>query len=390
MHWELLKFLGVFSKRGAQFRFVGIVAALTLAGLIQTFVPFIKQRPLDEYRKPADRPHVIQKLFHGDGRLAPDINAWFDDSMGFRAILTRLANQIDYSVFNYSKRVLVGNDGWLFDRDYFASAIAVSRGSGQPATEREKMVQVSEFLKRRNIQLIVISTPAKETVYREFLPSGVPKVPAVSEFQKFRDFLKAGDGHGWSYIDSQDIYTPLKSSNQLYFRTDLHATTYGSFVIAKELVNRIAEMGYAGWKWDPYLDVEPNTQPNGSNFRFMAVLSNFAEPVLELKPYARRTESNPSPEEKFEKPPSQPFETVFHNETNRPTLPRTVLFGSSFLDRFLLMGAYSNFKDVFRLRGGGGDIGAALRAIPPGTRYFVFQFWEPHFSHLRGAQIPSD
>jgi hypothetical protein len=91
-----------------------------------------------------------------------------------------------------------------------------------------------------------------------------------------------------------------------------------------------------------------------------------------------------------DKSPAQPFEAIFHNRTNHSALPSTVLFGSSFLDRYLLVGAYSYFKDIYRVRGTSNQIGQALRAIPPGTRYFVFEFYEPHLPALRQAQIPGD
>jgi hypothetical protein len=390
MSRQLLERVGVFSQRGARVRFVGILAVLMVLTLVQTFFPFIREPKLDEHRKLAEPPHIVEKLIHGNGRLAGDINAWFDDRAGFRSFLTRLSNQIDYSAFAYSKRVVVGKDGWLFDRNYFAAAIASTRSGEQFTIQREKMLALSEFMKRRNIRLIVISTPAKETLYREFLPSEVPQLPAVSEFQKFTDFLKAGDGNGWSYIDSQDIFRHLKWDAQLYFRTDLHATTYGSLVIAKELVRRIAGIEGAGWQWNPKLNLLPSLQPNGSDFRFIAAFSEFPDKVLELPVPDMLGQANPGLNEVFEKSPPQPFETIFHNEADRRTLPRTLLFGSSFLDRFLMIGAYSNFNDVYRVRGTSDEIGAALKAIPPGTRYFVYQFWEPHFSLLRAAEIPAD
>jgi hypothetical protein len=35
-------------------------------------------------------------------------------------------------------------------------------------------------------------------------------------------------------------------------------------------------------------------------------------------------------------------------------------------------------------------MGDTLNAIPEGTRYFIFQFWEPHYSAFAGAKIPVD
>ena len=367
------------------------MGALIAVTQIQTFFPFVAMRPLNEYRKPTPPPDIIRKIIHGDGRVATDVNTWFDDRMGFRAFLTRLVNQIDYSFFGYSKRVLIGKNGWLFDFDVFRAAINASRSSDGLATERNKMVSVAQFLKSKDIQLVIISTPAKETIYREFLPASAPQGPVTSEFEKFRAYLKAGDGREWIYIDSQDILMRAKSNEvDLYFRTDLHMTSFGNILIAKELVNRLAEAERLEWRWNPRLDLASYKQGNGSNLRFLSVFSDLTETILEPKPDVRYGPNNPPPGGSFEGSPARPFEMIFHNEAGHSTIPRAVLFGSSFVDRFAMLGAFSYFKDLYRVRGVGNEIGSALKAIPPGTRYFIFQFWEPHLSLLRHAQIPHE
>lgn len=384
-----LNVTGITTARGVQLRFIGIIAIAIGLTLIQSITPFIKIRSLDENRNLAALPDIVGKITHGNGRIAPDINAWFDDHIGFRSILTRLANQIDYSVFGFSKKVLIGKDGWYFDPEFFTAELNFSRTSDQLAVERQKMVALSEFLKRRNIRLVVIATPAKETVYREFLPVRTPLRPAISEFDKFRDYLKAGDGREWIYIDSQEIFTRAKSDGiDIYFRTDLHATTYGTSLVTKEMINRLAEAEHSDLRWNRHLDLASGNQLFGSNLRFLSIFSNYAEEILE--PRTRYDSSHPPPGEFFEKSPAKPFEVIFHNDADHVTLARTVLFGNSFMDRNLQLGAYSFFRDLYRVRGSSDAIGEALRAIPPGTRNFIFQFWEPHLILLRAAKIPPD
>ena len=93
--------------------------------------------------------------------------------------------------------------------------------------------------------------------------------------------------------------------------------------------------------------------------------------------------------EVFEKSPAKPYELIYHNETDRPRFPRIVLFGSSFLDLYFTVGFYPLFKDICRMRGTSDKIGEALAALPPGTRYFVYQFWDPHLVLLESAKIPA-
>jgi len=366
--------------------FVGTIATAIGGTLFQTFAPFIEISGLDEYREPAPPPDIIGKIAHGDGRIAHDVNAWFDDRMGFRSVLTRVANQIDYSIFSYSEKVLIGKDGWLFD----PSVLTTARDPSSAIDElSRKMAQLAEFLRRRNIRLVVITTPAKETFYPEYLPTRRPSSPAITTFEKFSVYLKSGEGKDWIYIDSRNIFTRAKSDGvDLYFHTDHHSTTYGSLLIAKTFVNRLAEAEGVDWRWDPpNLELFPQDMENGSNLRFLSLFSYNKETILEPRgDYAYP--DNPPPDGIFEKSPPQPFEVIFHNQSGHSTLPRTVLFGSSFLDRYLSVGAYSHFRDVYRVRGKSDEIGPALQAIPEGTRYFVYQVWETHLMTLRDAEIP--
>lgn len=246
---DRLKRLCLMTTRGEQLKFVAVMSVLVAAVTFQTFFPVIKIRPLPENRNPATFRSVIDKITHGNDRIAADINAWFDDRTGFRAVLTRLANQVDYSIFGYSKKVIIGQDGWLFDRNVFSAAIAYARKGNDLSTERDKMDAITAFLKSRTIRLIVISTPAKETMYSEYLPASVPKVPNDTAFQNFRRFLKAGDGRDWIYIDSQDIFTRHKGDQgYLYHHSDLHSTTYGSLLIAEDVVKRLAEAEKLDWR----------------------------------------------------------------------------------------------------------------------------------------------
>jgi hypothetical protein len=377
--------------RAVRLAFIGVIGFLVAVVLLQNLTPFVPVRALDEYRKPAPAPDIIGKIVKGDGRVAAAINAWFDDRLGFRPILTRIANQIDYSLFGYSKKVLIGRDGWLFDPVNLEASISQARNPDGLRIELARLGAAAAFLERRNIRLVIISTPAKETIYGEMLPSRVPHRPAKDGFQELRSILKARDGRDWLYIDSQDILTAAKNDGAaLYFRTDLHLTAFADLLIAKALVNRIAASQGIAWRWEPRIDMRPEKVEDGSNSRYLSVFSGTPELVEYPTPEARHSPDHPRTDEAFQTSPPEPFELVFHNQNPSPRLPAIVLFGSSFVDRYVTLGAYTNFKDVYRVRGTSDRLGEALRAIPPGTRYFVYQFWEPHLTTLQAAQIPQE
>lgn len=392
MHWKSVELCGLLLRRGAQIGFVVIVAALAIGTLIQSFRPLLLLRPLDEYRNPAPWPDVFMAWSHGDRGLAGQVNAWFDDRMGFRAPLTRLANQIDYSIFGYSKKVVLGKDGWLFNPVAFTVTIDRLRKNDGLKYERALFTGIAKYLERKNIRLVLISTPLKEVVHRDLLPSRAPHLPDETEFDRFRDFLKAGDNRDWIYIDSRDVLARSRTAGapDVYYRTDPHLTAFGNLMIAKEMVNRIAEAERVDWRWKPEFIPVPELVDYGIYRRYLSVFSDVSETNLFPLPRTRYDVKNPPPGEVFEKSPPNPFEVVVHNDTEHARLPRTMLFGNSFVDWYATLGAFSHFKDLYRMRGEPDRIGLALQSTPPGTRYLVLQFWEFQFPDMISAKVPSE
>jgi hypothetical protein len=375
--------------RAIKLAFVAALVGFVLLTVVQSLTPFLPIAPLNEYRRPAPAPDVVETLVHGDGRLASGINRWFDDQIGLRPFLTRLANQIGYSVFGYSRKVLIGPDGWLFERGTLDYLVAHERTAQDIELDRQKIDALAAFLHRQNIRLVVISTPAKETTLTRFLPADVPRLPPSRRFEKLREILKAGDGKGWLYIDSRDVLDAAHiGENDLYYHTDLHLTCEATEVIGRALVDRIAQSEGLAWRWQPRLEHVRERNDTGSSLRYLSVFSDVSEISSVPKHEMRYSPDRPLPGESFVSSPPEPFEFIFHNSSANARLPPTVVYGSSFLDLLLVFGAYSNFKDVYRVRHGTGKLEPTLRAIPPGTRYFVYQFWEIHGTVLRDATIP--
>jgi hypothetical protein len=369
--------------------FVVAIGGLVLLTIAQSLTSFPPVAPLKEYRRPAPAPDVVATWVRGDGRLATGINAWFDDRIGLRPLLTRFANEVAYSVFGYSRKVLIGKEGWLFERATSDALVSHERLVQGLELDRQKLDALAAYLNRRDIKLIVISTPAKEATVTGPLPVDAPRLPTERRFEKLRELLRTGDRRRWLYIDSQDVLEKAHvGAGEAYHRTDLHMTAEATELIARALLDRIAEAEGMTWRWEPGMAYIPDTFDTGSAQRYLSVFTDVSEHATAIKHEVRYSPDRPLPGEVVVNPPPEPFEFVLHNESANARLPPTVLYGSSFLDLFLVFGAYSNFKDVYRVRHGTGKLEPTLRAIPPGTRYFVYQFWELHSTVLRDATIP--
>ena len=108
-------------------------------------------------------------------------------------------------MFGYSRKVLIGKDGWLFERATSDALVSHERLVQGLELDRQKLDALAAYLHRRDIKLIVISTPAKEATVIGHQPVDAPRLPPNRRFEKLRELLKAGDGKRWLYIDSTGV-----------------------------------------------------------------------------------------------------------------------------------------------------------------------------------------
>src|SRR5580704_19261281 len=103
-------------ERNLSYAFLGFAALCLVVPLLQTLYPVFGTivAPLGERRAARPLP-PLQLLFGTNGDFAAALNKWFDDRTGFRDLFIRAKNQIDYTLFDTSKKAWIGSDGWLFD-----------------------------------------------------------------------------------------------------------------------------------------------------------------------------------------------------------------------------------------------------------------------------------
>src|SRR5579862_2924795 len=106
-------------ERRLSLTFLGLFVFSLAVPLVQTLYPVFGNSlvsPVEE-RRTANAFPSLQLLAGANGDFAVGLNKWFDDRVGFRDLLIRAKNQVDYSLFHVSKKVWLGFDGWLFIRN---------------------------------------------------------------------------------------------------------------------------------------------------------------------------------------------------------------------------------------------------------------------------------
>ena len=351
---------------------------------------FLCATPVDEHRAPAAFP-ALSLLRNGDGAFATQLNRWFDDRFGVRDLFIRTKNQIDYSLFHTSRRVYVGRNGWLFEHGTTDDRLYVERaGPGDLQKLEHAFTDLAQRLQQSGIHLIVVGYPDKSMLYSELLPPQAPYIRPGGNYDKLRAFLSAQPT--LTFIDAEEILDREKSktAEPLYFKTDIHVNQIGSIPVVRAIVQRIAALeGRPGIRWDEAFEIK-QTHWEGSEARFLALLrpvdENFHYTTLPYQPGRDEPDGHWNiPDRRalasVDYSEAQPFDFEFRSlpALCPERLPGLAVFGNSFSDAWWGLGLHRYFCFVRRARTPIERLPKFVATLPPGTKYFIFQYVAAYF-----------
>jgi hypothetical protein len=365
---------------------VSVFFAMLAFPLAQMIFPIVRISPVEENRLPAQLPDFAETVLRGDGRVATQLNRWFDDRVGFRPLFIRAHNQLDYSLLGHSDRVYIGRDETLFLRSYVETRVNYERG-GEAWQEavRLKFTALADYLDRNGIRLVIVSNPSKESVLAELLPADAPRLPSPTQFDRLRRFLS--DNPRWIHVDGQEVMGQC-GHYPIFYRTDIHLTMPAGYCLAKEIVARIAVAeGRPAEFWNPSFTYRPH-RFSGGLATFLALLRKPTE-MIDLPDVLHGTNDNVS-EGSFSADPNGFFEMIYRTDESRRAgkLPPMVLYGNSFAADYLRSGLFFQFAEVHSVKSNEIPIEAALLRLPASTRYLIVQFLEPYTADFLQYQIP--
>jgi SGNH hydrolase-like domain, acetyltransferase AlgX len=376
------------SERNIAFAFLGCLTLALVLPLLQTLHPIFGRivAPLEERRAPSPFPSPLL-LLGTTGEFATALNNWFDDRVGFRDLFIRTKNQIDYTFFRTSKKVHIGSNGWLFLRGE-GHAIARLHDDGLSALE-ESYVTLAERLREKGVRLIVVGYPSKLAIYPEMAPAELRAAAHNDNYDKFRRFL--ANRTDLQFIDAEPLLRQERkeTTEHLYYQTDMHVTPVADIPVVKKIVATIAQAeNRPEIRWDEKLTLQHGRWGNGADARFLAVLSSPREEIPDFVGAYRigATEADgnwflPDPDipQRADDGIGRPFDWEFRSlpELCAQRLPGMVLFGNSFSDMLWYVGLHRYFCFIRRARNPVSRLKLFYDTIPPGTKYFIFQYYEP-------------
>lgn len=350
-------------------------ALVIVAFFVVIFLPGVQMvtglgqiAPVAENRRLAEWP-----AFNAEKGVQAYIEAgqsWFDDHFGLRAFFIKLKTQIDYSLFDYSSRIHIGKDGWLFYRSVNdVEKPNIERMLSQ--TEDQVVagaVELNRILAQRGVTLVLMIAPLKGHFYSAYLPSSVQRLLEPSQFEKLYERLRHTDG--LLFVDIDKLLNETAKQRPVFHKTDFHWNDPAAFVVAKWVVDELSRRdGRQNGVWTHELKIAMR-ESSGGQATFMPLFSSpremalFVEPTWKVAPPTERTDI-------------APYVFVSRASQSPPDVlaPMAVL-GDSFFDGLLRSGITFEFEKVYRASWNQVRLPEFLAKLPPDCRYVIVEFIE--------------
>ena len=117
---------------------------------------------------------------------------YYDDQFGFRDLFIRWHHLIKLRLLGVSPspKVVLGKDGWLFDRDTVQYYGAVPLSAEALGKWREFLEERQRFVAAKGFPFLIVFAPLPSTIYPEYLPDQVRHEPRESRLDQLIAHLR--------------------------------------------------------------------------------------------------------------------------------------------------------------------------------------------------------
>ncbi len=355
--------------------------AMLWAPALEERFELIHYRGLNENRLRTPRPTDFDQLYADGAPFARRYEQYFNDTFGFRDLLVRIKNQVDYSLFRENDKIIVGRDGFLFYKSVVDQEEVYTETAPPEAFDRmlQRLERLRTSLSSRGITLVLVPCPMNDTIYREMLPRNATRRPNPTGFDRYRAYLRKHPE--FVTIDAEAMLRDLKKQFRVYHKTDFHWTDPAGARVGRVLVDELAERSGIGPLWSLPIETQIRRDSDGGESSAMGLLFPLEEDRLYLKAdHAAETESHVT---RWVAANEWTYESG--EGPNARLIPSTVMFGDSFADAFLRAGAIRYFRRFQKYSNY--DLGKKFWAIPEGTRFVIIEHIETVLFHLMNDDI---
>lgn len=196
--------------------------------------------PNTENRKLTEKPSF--QISNVIGTIK-DAHSFFNDNFGLRKTWMNMNNLVKIKVFKISllNEVVLGKDNWLFYKPSLDDTL------GKTAVNQNELIKIrsnlerqTEYFKDRGIYYLIVVCPNKESIYPEYLPDNIGII-GLARTTIDRLMGISGLGSSINILDLREPVLKAKKFGQLYYRTDTHWNSLGSFIGYSEIIKNISK-----------------------------------------------------------------------------------------------------------------------------------------------------
>ncbi|CAF1494332.1 unnamed protein product [Adineta ricciae] len=174
---------------------------------------------------------------------------FYNDHFGFRIRLVAMYAILNVKIFGISGvfHVIIGRNNWLFVTDYYPTDPRTLSGwQGFYPYSFDQLMIIQQNLEaenmwfiKRNITFLILPAPDKNSIYPEYLPWRFHTVVGPSRQAQIFEHIKLHSNI--SMIDVRQALITAKKAHKfdLYFRSDSHWNSIGSFFVYEEIMKRL-------------------------------------------------------------------------------------------------------------------------------------------------------
>ena len=223
---------------------LSIVLTALVLPMLQNSLHIFRIRPLEGDFVMEDKP-AYSKTGWYDGEFQARYNNWLEQNIGFRDLLVRINNQIDFSLFKkpHAEGVEVGRNKILYEYDYIRAYMG-DDFIGEPTLDRKmrRLKYMQEYLlKNKNIRLILVLEPSKARYEPEYLPGKYDT--SARQISNYELIVQKAGEYNITFLDLNQYFLKMKDSSRylLYPQYGVHWSEYGMSLAVDTLIGFIED-----------------------------------------------------------------------------------------------------------------------------------------------------
>lgn len=179
------------------------------------------------------------------GNYQKDMDNFVSNNYAGHNFNVRLYNQFRYSLFGMSDSVVVGRNGYLYEKPYIEEALGIEESMKVSDEEIQdiaiKIYHIQEEALHQNKAFIFVFTPSKADFERENIPDRyfMHEVCCGENERNYQRLKQAFDELGVIYIDGTELLKEDRMNVPVFYKTGTHWSRSAALCVMDEIAETL-------------------------------------------------------------------------------------------------------------------------------------------------------